>query len=173
MHTAPLKPHATSHLSRPFPSPPLTRPRVQSELIPWCTNQINQRFANGQPADQVTFCNTPYADQVDNCADYLLLPQCVAEQRYFRNAMTRSLIYLQVRSLAGMGAACSLCHGCAAAWVEGRLRSVRVFWVCLRKWGRQLAGLWLPMSPWARPADLYWYVKVQGACPGFHSCAGY
>ncbi|GAB4823503.1 hypothetical protein N2152v2_010549 [Parachlorella kessleri] len=68
-----------------------------SQLVPWCINQINQRFANGQPAEAVTFCAVPpYAEQVDNCANYNLLDQCVAEQRYFRNAMTRSLMYLQV-----------------------------------------------------------------------------
>ena len=92
----PLPPCTTPRAHTPCsPFPPCPAP--QDVLDAWCTDFVpTQGYSLDTPACQI------YPDEITDCS-ITALEQCTAEQKYVRGAMTRALLYLQVRFGAGGG----------------------------------------------------------------------
>ncbi len=83
------------------PPPPPPPPHLQSNLQAWCTTYLSNNFPNLGDPTTTSACQVPaYASQplctASPVAAPTIMQQCMAEQKYVRDAMTRNLIYLQV-----------------------------------------------------------------------------
>ena len=98
---APLTTPSAPPPPAPLPLPPPLPPPPQSSLSEWCQGQLSTL---GYSDPNLSVCTVPaYASQItgEDCS-ITILEQCMTEQKYTRGAMTRTLMYAQVRIARGL-----------------------------------------------------------------------